>query len=112
MHNVPPEAPMRLTGFVLICGLTLMSGCGRDDGIGGAQRSQPAGVQQEPTNPDDLRTGQGNVGGTSKPPGDPGISGEQGTPEEGGAGTATESGEIIGKQPTAKKPAQKRSPQQ
>lgn len=102
-----------MTRYMLACALgsvlTLSTlGCGRNDGVGGAQRSQPTGVPQEPTRPDDLRTGQGNVGGSAATPGNPGVSGEQGSVEEGGAGTATESGEIIGKQPVPKKQPQKR----
>src|SRR5687768_13346961 len=102
-----------LTRYVLACALgaalsATMIGCGRDEGVGGAQRSQPTGVPQEPTKPDDLRTGQGNVGGSSATPGDPGVSGETGSAQEGGTGTATESGEIIGNQPSPKKQPQKR----
>ena len=108
---------MRPTGGILTCAfaamLALSTGCGGTGEYGAdrAEERDAPGLRQEQTAPTDLRTGEGNVGGTRDSGRQTGVEGEQGPPEEGGAGTAMQSGEIIGNQPKPQKEAGKK-PQQ
>ena len=85
------------TGGLIIA----LAGCGGDSReMPGAERADPAApaAREETLTPDDLRTGEGDVGATgrrSERP--PGVAGEEGPVEAGGAGTATETGEIVGR---------------
>jgi hypothetical protein len=97
----------RLLLSVFAAGL-MLCGCGGDsrETAPGAERADPGApaAREENVTPDDLRTGEGDVGATgrrSERP--PGVAGEAGPVEAGGAGTAKETGEIVGRPEAPKK---------
>jgi hypothetical protein len=102
-----PDWPMRSTPMILsIFAAMVLAGCGgssRERTAPAAERADPGAPHREVT-PDDLRTGEGDVGATGRRSERPaGVMGEQGPAEAGGAGTATETGEIVGRSDTPKK---------
>jgi hypothetical protein len=90
-----------------------LGGCGGDSReiTPGAERADPAApaAREEKLTPDDLRTGEGDVGATGQRSERPaGVVGEEGPVESGGAGTAKDTGEIVGRPEASKKPGRDR----